>query len=320
MKPPGTSPSVREQLTSLVTEGWRISKHSLTRKVGHGSRRQDLVGDLVITFRTSSSETDLNRSNLGTSKGAGRAKESVLVKESLILLILSEKKVTKRLVRSIWEVWEGSTFSGTECRTERRIYAKEVFKNYRPVSNLKFISNIHERVVAVQPQIHLDEAGNLMTTFQSAYRKHHSTESALLNNLNDFLNMAKTSVTTLTVLNLSANYWYHCLHYSPWQIQYLLWNQYTSTWPVQLIPVRKDTLSQGRYISLTSCWVLVGGRPGFCSWSISFFFSIQTRSLQSFILTLELITTMPHFCYYAMFLLLCWWYPVIHNTCSTPVS
>ena len=101
MKPPGTAPSVREQLTSLVTEGRRISKHSLTRKVGHGSRRQDLVGDLVITFLTSSSETDLKWSNLGTSEGAGRVKESVLVKESLILLILSEKKVTKRLARSI---------------------------------------------------------------------------------------------------------------------------------------------------------------------------------------------------------------------------
>ena len=44
---------------------------------------------------------------------------------------------------------------------------KEVFKNYRPVSNLNFISKILERVVAVQLQTHLDEAG-LMTAFQSA--------------------------------------------------------------------------------------------------------------------------------------------------------
>ena len=39
---------------------------------------------------------------------------------------------------------------------------KEVFKNYRPVSNLNFISKILERVVAIQLQSHLDEAG-LMT-------------------------------------------------------------------------------------------------------------------------------------------------------------
>ena len=63
---------------------------------------------------------------------------------------------------------------------------KEVFKNYRPVSNLNFISRILERVVALQLQTHLDEAG-LMTAFQSAYRKHHSTESALLNIQNDIL-------------------------------------------------------------------------------------------------------------------------------------
>ena len=44
---------------------------------------------------------------------------------------------------------------------------KEVFKNYRPVSNLNFISKILERVVAIQLQTHLDEAG-LMTAFQSS--------------------------------------------------------------------------------------------------------------------------------------------------------
>ena len=78
---------------------------------------------------------------------------------------------------------------------------KEVFKNYMPVSNLNFISKILERVVAFQLQTHLDEAG-LMTAFQSAYRKHHSSESALLNIQDDLLNMAKGSVTALTLLLL----------------------------------------------------------------------------------------------------------------------
>ena len=81
---------------------------------------------------------------------------------------------------------------------------KEILKNYRPVSNLNFISKILERVMSVQLQTHLDEAG-LMTAFQSAYRKHHSTESALLNIHNDIpLNMAKGSITALTLLDLSA--------------------------------------------------------------------------------------------------------------------
>ena len=80
---------------------------------------------------------------------------------------------------------------------------KEIFKNYRPVSNLNFISKILERVVAVQLQTHLDEAG-LMTAFKLTYTKHHSTKSALLNIHNDiFLNMTKGSVTALTLLDVS---------------------------------------------------------------------------------------------------------------------
>ena len=80
---------------------------------------------------------------------------------------------------------------------------REVFKNYRPVSNLYSISKILERVVAVQLQTHPDEG--LMTAFQSSYWKHYSTESALLNIHNVILlNMAKGSVTALTLLDLSA--------------------------------------------------------------------------------------------------------------------
>ena len=47
-----------------------------------------------------------------------------------------------------------------------------------------------------------------MTAFQSAYKKHHSTESTLLNIHNDILlNMAKGSVTVLTLLDLSATFY-----------------------------------------------------------------------------------------------------------------
>ena len=83
---------------------------------------------------------------------------------------------------------------------------KEIFKNYMPVSKLNFMSKILERVVAVQLQSHLDEA-SLRTAFQSACRKHYSIESALLNIHNDIiLNMAKGSVTALSLLDLSATF------------------------------------------------------------------------------------------------------------------
>ena len=49
LKPSRTIPSDREHWTSLVIQGKRISKHSLIRKVSHGSSRQDF-SELVNTF------------------------------------------------------------------------------------------------------------------------------------------------------------------------------------------------------------------------------------------------------------------------------
>ena len=54
-----------------------------------------------------------------------------------------------------------------------------MLKNYRPVSNLLFISKIIEKAVLTQLQEHLSGNG-LLETCQSVYRKEHSTETALL--------------------------------------------------------------------------------------------------------------------------------------------
>lgn len=52
-------------------------------------------------------------------------------------------------------------------------------KNYRPVSNLPFVSKVIERVVALQLNTHLEQ-NHLLDPLQSAYRRKHSTETALL--------------------------------------------------------------------------------------------------------------------------------------------
>ena len=79
-----------------------------------------------------------------------------------------------------------------------------VFKNYRPVSNLAFISKLVETVVAKQLQHYLN-GNNLFPVFQSAYRQNHSTETALLKVMNDILlNMNSQRVTLLILLDLSA--------------------------------------------------------------------------------------------------------------------
>ena len=54
-----------------------------------------------------------------------------------------------------------------------------ILKNYRPVSNIAFVSKLVEKIVALRIHQHLD-IHNLSDKFQSAYRKYHSTDSALL--------------------------------------------------------------------------------------------------------------------------------------------
>ena len=79
-----------------------------------------------------------------------------------------------------------------------------VLKNYRPVSNLPFISKLLEKVVLQQLQSHLSE-NNLLEINQSAYRQNHSTETALLHVLDKLLiNADRRLVSVLALLDLSA--------------------------------------------------------------------------------------------------------------------
>ena len=55
--------------------------------------------------------------------------------------------------------------------------SKVDMKNYRPVSNLNFVSKIIEKVIANRIRSHL-ERNDLSNQYQSAYKKFHSTETA----------------------------------------------------------------------------------------------------------------------------------------------
>jgi hypothetical protein len=55
----------------------------------------------------------------------------------------------------------------------------ENLKNFRPVSNLSYLSKLIERVAAKRLLEHMNDH-NLHETFQSAYKQFHSTETALL--------------------------------------------------------------------------------------------------------------------------------------------
>ena len=77
-------------------------------------------------------------------------------------------------------------------------------KNYRPVSNLSFLSKVLERIVLSQLNEHLNH-NNLLSPLQSTYRPNHSTETALLRIVNDFLTaMDKSKICILTLRSLSS--------------------------------------------------------------------------------------------------------------------
>ena len=55
----------------------------------------------------------------------------------------------------------------------------EVLKNYRPVSNLSFLSKIIENIISVRILQHITD-NDIIDGFQSAYQAGHSCETALL--------------------------------------------------------------------------------------------------------------------------------------------
>ena len=62
----------------------------------------------------------------------------------------------------------------------------EQFQNFRPISNLKVVSKLVEKAVAIQLTYYV-MAHHLDETFQSAYKNFHSTKTALVRIQNDIL-------------------------------------------------------------------------------------------------------------------------------------
>ena len=81
---------------------------------------------------------------------------------------------------------------------------KNILKNYPPVSNLPFISKELERVISTQLREHI-ELHQLADPLHSAYRKKHSTETALLKVQSDIsAALDNGNMVILVMLDLSA--------------------------------------------------------------------------------------------------------------------
>ena len=81
-----------------------------------------------------------------------------------------------------------------------------ICRNYRPVSNLPFLSKVVEKAALKQFIKHCNE-NSLLPNYQSAYRKHYSCKTALVKLFDDLLwSMEKQKVNLLVAINLSATF------------------------------------------------------------------------------------------------------------------
>ena len=77
-------------------------------------------------------------------------------------------------------------------------------RSFRPISNISVISKLLERLVARRLPKYLT-VNNLLPRFQSAYRPHHSVETAVVKVLADILlAIDRGDLAGFTLLDLSA--------------------------------------------------------------------------------------------------------------------
>jgi exonuclease III len=124
------------------------------------------------------------------------------------------KKVLPSVISHITKLINASLSTGTVPVCYKHALVKplikkpslpnEIMSNYRPISNLPFLSKILEKIVLKQLMQYMTD-NNLQEVMQSAYKPCHSTETALLQIQNDVLkDLGRQNGVILVLLDLSA--------------------------------------------------------------------------------------------------------------------
>lgn len=200
-KLPRNSPSA-QQFLDLFNE-----KVAAVHRSTAGGTAQSTLPDARVTFDTFDycTEDDVQRAITGAA-----SKSCAL--DPLPTTVL--KEFLPELLPFLTDLCNSSLLQGSLPLSQRQAIVFPRLKkvgadpadgsNYRPVSNLTFMSKIVERLVCRQLTTFLDRH-KLLPDLQSAYRKQHSTETAVLKIISDILQAAdKGKVTLLGLLDMSA--------------------------------------------------------------------------------------------------------------------
>ena len=125
------------------------------------------------------------------------------------------KKMLPKVISLITKIVNISLGEGCFCRDWKvavvkpllkKLGLQPIFPNFRPVSNLTFISKVIEWYILLQVSQCCDTF-RLQPDYQWAYREHYSCETAILKLSNDILwGMEGQSITSLVALDLSATF------------------------------------------------------------------------------------------------------------------
>ena len=139
--------------------------------------------------------------------------------------------------------------------------------NYRPIANVTFLSKIIEKIVASQLMHYLDK-NDLLPTFQSGFRKGHSTETLLVRLLSDIYGaIDRSQVTLLALFDVSAAFDTvdHDILLQHLSISFGLSGNILD-WLTSFLQDRSFMVAHGSTRSLGPCssWVA----PGLCPWPL----------------------------------------------------
>ena len=149
---------------------------------------EEEVKTIIKSMATKSCESDSLPTNI--------LKEGI----DIILPIVTKIVNTSLKTGEFANVWKSAIVRPLLKKTNLEL----LLSNYRPVSNLSFISKVVEKAALLRFNSHCEQ-NKLMPDYQSAYRTNYSCETAVTKLTNDLLwSMENQNVSALAAIDLSA--------------------------------------------------------------------------------------------------------------------